>query len=79
MPRTGKRRWPKPPPCLPDSAHRWRLETPNGPTVLGVCAHCHAEHAFPSSDAEDWAWKSDIRTPAERRALARKASAASHR
>ena len=47
MPRTGKRRWPKPPPCLPDSAHRWRLETPNGPTVLGVCAHCHAEHAFP--------------------------------
>lgn len=26
--------------------HRWRIETPNGPTVRGECRHCGAEKVF---------------------------------
>jgi len=50
-------------------AHRWRIETPSGPTVLGVCRLCGAERLYltagqDSADsleaqarlARDWRW-----------------------
>jgi len=33
--------------------HRWRIETPNGPLVRGVCRECGAERDFPT------AWEGD--------------------
>ena len=32
--------------CLPDQAHYWRIDEPNGPISGGVCIHCGAKHMF---------------------------------
>ncbi len=29
--------------------HHWRIATPEGPTVRGVCRRCGAEHEFPTT------------------------------
>jgi hypothetical protein len=35
--------------------HHWKLPSPNGPTVHGVCKSCGAERDFPTSnDAVVW-------------------------
>jgi hypothetical protein len=35
--------------------HHWKLTSPNGPTVHGICKHCGAERDFPTtSDAVVW-------------------------
>jgi hypothetical protein len=38
--------------------HHWRIESPNGPTSHGVCRHCGAERAFPTSSYAD-VWHGD--------------------
>lgn len=48
----------------PTCAHRWRIESPNGPTVKGVCRLCGAERAFPTV-TEESVWETG---PAVRRA-----------
>jgi hypothetical protein len=35
--------------CAIGPAHRWRIETPAGPTSLGMCQHCGAERTFANS------------------------------
>jgi hypothetical protein len=38
-----------------DCIHHWKLTSPSGPTVHGICKHCGAEREFPtSSDAVVW-------------------------
>ncbi len=38
-----------------DCIHHWKLASPNGPTVHGICKHCGAERDFPtSSDTIVW-------------------------
>jgi hypothetical protein len=32
----------------PQCIHRWQLESPQGLTVEGVCAHCGRRRAFPA-------------------------------
>jgi hypothetical protein len=29
--------------------HHWKLASPNGPTVHGICQHCGAERDFPTT------------------------------
>ena len=37
---------------FPVCAHRWRIDTPNGPSVAGRCKLCGAVREFPT--AERW-------------------------
>jgi hypothetical protein len=38
-----------------DCIHHWKLASPNGPTVHGICKRCGAERDFPTaSDAVVW-------------------------
>lgn len=53
------------PETLPTACpHRWRIATPNGPTVQGVCRLCGAERTFPTV-TDDNVWETG---PAIRRA-----------
>ena len=46
-----------------DCIHHWKLTSPNGPTVHGICKHCGAERDFPTSnDTAVWSDTSH-RTP----------------
>lgn len=48
-----------------DHAHRWVLESPNGPTSRGVCKICKAEKGF-----RNWLAEADFITSEERRLAA---------
>lgn len=41
-----------------DCTHHWKIESPNGATMLGICRHCGVERAFPTSSYAD-VWHSD--------------------
>jgi len=36
-----------------NSAHHWVIDSPDGPTSLGVCKHCGREKEFNNSSAPD--------------------------
>lgn len=35
-------------------SHRWRIETPNGPTCHAICLWCGAERKFNSAAENQW-------------------------
>lgn len=48
-----------------DHAHRWIIETPNGPESRGVCKVCKVEKAF-----RNWIAEADFITSEERKLAA---------
>jgi hypothetical protein len=38
---------------MPNCVHYWRLPSPNGPRIPGVCLKCGAERDFPATAAFD--------------------------
>ena len=46
---------PPDPPSLEACRHHWRLTSPSGPTVRGVCRRCGAERDFPTTtESNHW-------------------------
>lgn len=41
--------------CVED-AHRWILETPNGPLAYAVCRHCQGISTFPNAEQAKGQW-----------------------
>ena len=41
-----------------DCTHHWKVESPNGASVRGICKRCGDERAFPSSSSID-TWHGD--------------------
>ncbi len=52
-------------PTVVCTAHHWRIESPQGPTSLGVCIKCKAKRSFPNfMDESSWmVWRDGGMTP----------------
>ena len=65
---------PETPEAEEECAHFWRIESPNGPSSVGVCTKCGASEEFANSmPGTGW----DRGTPEAKRAAAQRAKAKS--
>ncbi|MDE2765446.1 MAG: hypothetical protein OXI25_03320 [Chloroflexota bacterium] len=55
--------------CAPGHGHHWLIESPNGPTSMGVCRICGAEREFKNS-VQITSWESDGSHASRNQALA---------
>jgi len=55
------------PACDEGHAHHWVLDPPNGPTVTGVCKHCHRSRDYRVDLYEADAWRDWKGSPASDR------------